>query len=140
MRNSIQAFSLRTLLVLLPVAFIPGALSAQAQCEAQLTPAEIPAGEAAVQVTAEFSEEVGAVTTVQAAGESGLAIASPEDIPRTELAAGDEAPQPITMAMEGNSASIWLNSQQAQEGTYQLALQGDTGTCTAELTVAGGGN
>lgn len=141
MKNPIRTLLTTTLLVALPALLLPGAVSAQAQCEAELTPTEIPAGEAAFQVTADFSEQVGAITMVETAGGSGLAMASPEDIPRADLAAGDEAPRPITMANEGNSATIWLNSQEAEAGTtYQITLQGDSGSCTAELSVAGGGN
>lgn len=139
MCSSIQTHLSRALFLTLVVALVPSTVSAQAQCEAQLTPAEVPAGEAAFQVTAQISEDVGAISTVQPASESGLAMASPEDIPRADLAAGDEAPRPVTMAMEGNSATIWLNSEEAQAGTYEVLLQGEAGSCIAEVSVAAGG-
>lgn len=102
------------------------------QCTAELAPAQVQSGEAAVSVTAVLSEQVGEVTGLEAA-ESGITIASPSDLPRTEMAA-EESPQPINLA-EGNSWTIWINTSQAAPGTYDVTFTGSEGTCQGQLTV-----
>lgn len=102
------------------------------QCTAELAPAQVQSGEAAVSVTAVLSEQVGEVTGVEAPG-SGVAIAAPEDLPRTEMAA-EERPRPINLT-EGNSWTIWLDTSQAAPGTYEVTFTGSEGSCQGQLTV-----
>lgn len=114
------------------LAVVPVDVAAQ-ECEAQLTPSTVPAGEAAVEVTAQLSESVGAVVGVEEA-DGQVSTALPTDVPRTEMAA-EEEPEAIQMSEDGQNVTVWLNTSQAEEGTYEVSFVGDMGTCTAELTV-----
>jgi hypothetical protein len=81
----------------------PDAQSAQV-CTAQVvTPAEIEAGAPAVQLTVAMSADVGEVESLEAES-GGIAVASPQDLPRIELAA-DQAPAPITLDAEADELS-----------------------------------
>jgi hypothetical protein len=103
------------------------------QCTAELAPAQVQSGQTAVSVTAVLSEQVGEVTGLEAP-ESGITVAAPEDLPRTEMAA-EERPQPINLA-EGNAWTIWINTSQAAPGTYDVTFTGSEGTCQGQLTVS----
>ena len=97
------------------------------------------AGEAAVQLTFSLSESIGLVTGVEG-GESGLQIASPEDLACTDMASDEEAPHAIAMASEGLPAAlVWLNTLEAQAGSFEISLIGVEGTCRAEITFEGDG-
>lgn len=122
-------------------ALTPALASAQEQelavCTATVDVASIPAGAAATPVTFSLSESIGEVTGVEA-GESGVRIASPEDLERSEMAT-EEAPKVIEMSAESEGvAQIWLNTLEAQPGTYELTLSSEAGSCTAVVTVEGG--
>lgn len=120
--------------------FVTGAMAqepafpAAAQCTAQASPGEVPAGEAAFRVTFNLSEGIGSVTGVQAAEGSGLALASPGDIPRAEMANPEEEARPIELA-EANAVIVWLSTAGAQAGEYDLTLLGEGGACDATVTV-----
>lgn len=103
-----------------------------AQCTAELAPAQVQGGEAAVALTVVLSEQVGEVTGLEAA-DSGITVASPGDVGRTEMAA-EERPQPIDLA-EGNTWTIWVNTSQATPGTYDVTFTGSEGECQGQLTV-----
>lgn len=114
----------------------PAAPSAQV-CTAQVTPAEIEAGAPAVQLTVAMSAAVGEVESLEAHS-GGIAVASPQDLPRIELAA-DEAPAPITLdaeADEDNTWKVWVTTNEAEPGTHQVTFIGSEGRCTADVTVA----
>lgn len=133
----------------LSVAFVmlPRAVDAQEQqqqqqqeCAVEVTPQQVPAGEAAVSITAQLSEGIGQITALKAEG-SGLALASPDDLQPTEMARGEEegqAPRPVKMAREGNQATVWLSTRDVESGTHPFTLEGENGTCSGELQVAGG--
>lgn len=106
---------------------------APAQCTAQLAPAQIEAGAPAVQLTVVLSEQVGEVNGLEAPG-SGIALAQPGDLPRTEMAA-EEAPQPIKLDEQGNSWTIWLNTTEATPGTHDVTFTAAEGQCRAQITV-----
>lgn len=108
----------------------------QNACTAQVSPASVQVGQKAVQVEATLSQSVGVIKTVDA-GDSGIALASAADLPKSEMARSekDGEPQPIQMAAEGNSATLWLNTSSAKAGDQHLTLQGEKGSCTAQLTV-----
>lgn len=106
-------------------------------CTATVDVASIPAGEAATPVTFSLSESIGEVTGIEA-GESGLRTASPEDLGQSEMAT-EEAPKVIEMSAESEGiAQIWLNTLEAQPGTFEVTLNSETGSCTAVVTVEGG--
>lgn len=106
----------------------------QQQCTAQVTPAQVTAGERAVQVTVETSQQIDALTGIKDS-ESGIALASPEDLPRTEMAAGEPAPRPIEMGAAQNSWNVWLNLEDVEAGEHELVFETNQGECTAVLTV-----
>lgn len=124
----------------LALAIVPGALSAQeAQCTAEVNPAEIEAGQKAVQVTVALSAPAAASVELAAPAESGLSLAAPADIPRSEMAAEEEAPQPIELAAEGgNQVTLWLNTENAEPGTHEFTLEGGENACTGQITISGG--
>lgn len=117
---------------------------AQETCAAEVAPAAVQSGQAAVRVTATLPSDIGAVDEVHAPEESGLALAEPGDIPRKDEMAREgegepRTPEPVTTA-SGESqpvATVWLSTENATPGSYQVALKGETGKCTAELEVSG---
>lgn len=121
----------------------PSALHAQQQsektqesCTAEVTPAPIAPGQKAVAIQAELGQDIGAVTTLKAPEESGLALASPEDFGKQQMSQErGERTEPILMADEDNKARIWLNTADAKTGKHEVTLKGKTGTCTATVTV-----
>lgn len=105
------------------------------ECTAQVSPAEIEAGSEAVRVAVTFSEDIGHVTDVEQENAEGISIASPSDLPREEMAAGEEAPTPIEMGDDGTTWTFWLNTSEAEEGTQSVVFLGGENQCTAELEV-----
>ena len=126
-KTSLSAFALAAALVAVPSV-------AYAQCTAQVSPAQVSAGERAVPVSITVSEPIGEITTVQAAESSGITLAAASDLPREPLAAGS-APQPIAMGDTDNTWAVYLNLADAQPGTHQLIFSSDRGTCSAEVVV-----
>lgn len=126
------------------VALAPGTLAGQEapaqpeQCSADISPATVQAGETATELTAAFSEPLGAIAAIRPDRESGLAVAAPADLPREDMAAEGEEPRPVQMSSDGTSVSVWLNTETAQPGTHQIAFQGENGECLGEVTVEGG--
>jgi hypothetical protein len=111
----------------------PPAAAAAPQCTAKATPAEIPASQTAVRVTLELSAGIGDVSAIEAPEGSGVALAEASDIPREGLANPAEQPQPIQLAAESNTVTLWIKTGQA--GEFSLKLQGANGTCDAAVTV-----
>ncbi|MEX2471171.1 MAG: hypothetical protein WEA34_03270 [Gemmatimonadota bacterium] len=121
------------------VALMPSNANAQdmpdLECTAQVSPAQVEAGTEAVRVTVTFSEDIGDVTGVDQASAHGISIASPMDVPRTEMAVGDETPTPIQMGDDATSWTFWLNTSEAEEGTHSLVFVAGENRCEAELEV-----
>lgn len=125
----------------LVVLLLPQAVDAQEQekhqeCTVEVSPQAIPTGQPAVSVTGQLDRSIGKVDALDA-GESGLALASPEDIGRTEMARteGEEAPRPVEMSRTGNQATVWLNTNDVEAGTHGFVLVGEDGTCRGEIEV-----
>ena len=140
MRNIITSLPV-ALLLAAPLALTPTAVNAQdveapSLCTATVSPAELDAGEAAIHLIASLSEDIGTVTGIQGA-ESGITITSPDALPRVEMSTDEEATKAIAMAEEGNSVGLWLSTERSEAGTYQIVLEGEDGTCRAEVTVKG---
>lgn len=111
------------------------------QCTAEVVPQQIQAGHPAVRVALTLSEAIGPVSGLEAPEASGLAVASPEDLPRSEMAneeAEESTPSPIELGAEGNRVTLWLNTAEAVPGTHAVTLTGEQGSCAAEVTVAEG--
>ncbi len=137
------------LLSALAVALVPGAVLAQEQGEAQaeeavsactveVEPADLPAGEAAVHLLVSPSQDVGAIIGFEAPEESGLVIADVKDIPRSEMAAEDEAeaePKPIELADEANVYTVWLSTADAVAGTFDVRFATTESYCDGRLNV-----
>lgn len=144
MRTRSEQFLSTTLLLALPLALAPAAASAQSsmqeapQCTASVAPVELHAGQAAVQITAALSEDIGPVVTFQGPEDSGLKLADPADIPRAEMANPDQSPQPIVMTPETNSVSLWLSTSGVKPGDYEVQIRSEQKSCTGQLTVTEG--
>lgn len=108
-----------------------------AACTAEVSPAEVPSGSAATELTVTLPDAPGPLTGVEAAPGSGIALASPGDLPRSEMAAeeAEEAPRPIAMGESANSWSIWLNTANATPGRYQLTFNTGMATCRGEVVI-----
>ena len=129
----------------LTIAFAPQALGAQEQqqemerqCTAEVAPEAIQAGAPAVRLIAALSQTIGPVSGLEAPEASGISLASPEDLPRSEMAnEGEEsAPSPIELTGEQNRLTVWLNTEEANPGTHTVTFKGEAGTCQAQVTVA----
>ncbi len=110
-------------------------MTTDAECTAEVTPAQIQAGAPAVRVSVTFSEDIGDVTGVDEANAHGISIASPMDVPRAEMAAGDEVPTPIQMGDDETTWTFYLNTSEAEEGTHPLVFVAGENRCEAELEV-----
>lgn len=104
------------------------------QCTAAIQPAEIEAGQQAVAVTAMLTTPIGGILEVTTSEENGLQVASPEDLPRTEMAA-DSQPTAINMDESGSQVTVWLNTEAAVPGQHEVAFQSAEGSCVGTLTV-----
>lgn len=156
-KHALSALTALAMAVLL----LPGAVDAQEQegqeagaqesCTAQVSPAPVQTGQAAVQATAVLSSDIGAIEDFTVPEESGLALASPGDIPKSEMAKekakGEEKgqekareespPRPVELTRgEQPTAILWLNTREAAAGTYEVALEGKKGACTGTLEVS----
>lgn len=134
------------LLTLLPFALL-GITSEQANaqlpeqeqmtsCNATATPQQVQAGETATQVSVSLSQPVGQIDEFEAQGDAGLKVAEASDLPRTEMAAEAEQPEPIQMS-GANQVTLWLNTEEAQPGSYEFTLTGSEGDCRGTITVGG---
>lgn len=122
------------------VALVPSNVNAQdympeAQCSAQVSPAQIEAGSKAVRVTVTFSEDIGHVTGVEQENAHGIKIASPMDVPRADMATGEPPPTPIQMGDDQAGWTVWLNMSEADEGTHSLVFLAGENRCAGELEV-----
>jgi hypothetical protein len=128
------------ILVATPLALVPALVSAQEPqapqaCVAELTPSEIEGGAAAVKVTVKLSQEIGAVGSIQAEGPSGIKVADPTDLAMTDLASPGQTPQPIQMAADNTTWTLYLNTTAAEPGEHRFALKGISADCAAAVTV-----
>lgn len=130
-----------TLMLGAVAALVPSSATAQdadttdlRACTALVSPAQVPTGAQAVRVTVTLSRDAGPVTGVEE-GPEGIILASPEDVPRTEMAAGDEPPDPVWMDADGDTWTLWLNTSEAEEGTHALRFVAETSRCVGELEV-----
>lgn len=113
------------------------------ECTAEVSPAQVEAGSEAVRVTVTLSEDIGTVTGLEQKDPEqleqehahGITLASPMDVPRTPMAAGDEAPTPVQMGADQLTWILWLNTSEAEEGTHSVFFVAGENRCAAELDV-----
>lgn len=122
------------------VALMPSNVNAQdlmpdLECSAQVQPAQVEAGAEAVRVSVTFSEDIGDVTGVDQEASHGISIASPMDVPRAPMAAGDPPQTPIQMGDDALTWTFWLNTSEAEEGTHSLIFVAGENRCEAEIEV-----
>ncbi|HUG01833.1 MAG TPA: hypothetical protein VML95_08210, partial [Longimicrobiales bacterium] len=144
------------LLAALFVGLVPGAVLAQEQdeveveveveeitgCTVEVDPAELPAGEAAIHALATLSENLGPLTGFEAPEESGIVIADAANIPRAEMAnEGEEevAPLPIELGAEANVFTVWLSTEEAVPGAFDVRFTTAEGYCGARINVVTAG-
>jgi hypothetical protein len=109
--------------------------SSMAQCSATVSPTEIQAGNPAEKLSITLSSPVGEIDEFEAE-DSNLSLSEASDLPRTELAAETEEPEPITMSETGNEVTVYVNSTEAEPGTYPFTLTGADGECQGSITVS----
>lgn len=133
---------LSALALVAALAIVPADITAQDQpiggeqaCTVEFQPQQVAAGSNAVPVTITVSEPIGPVTGLNADEMSGIKLATAADLPRTEMAAGEEQPQPIRMGEGENTWIVWLNLAEAQEGTHELSFTSTQGECAGSLEV-----
>ncbi len=102
-------------------------------CTAEVLPVEIASGAMAVRLTVALSADVGDVTSMESAEDSGIAVSAPADLPRIPLAT--EEPAAITAGMGDNTWTVWVNTSETDPGTHAVTFVGSEGRCTADLTV-----
>ena len=138
MINALPKTTLAAAITAAALGFAPGAQAQEAPtldaCVAEASPLQVPAAAPAVQVTFNLSEDIGAIGDIEASESSGLAVAAPEDMPRTEMSADPSEAQPIQMTGQ-NVWILWLNTENAEAGEHEFQVVGTDGTCTATLTV-----
>lgn len=126
-----------------PLALLASTASAQEEegdpCTADLSPASIRVESPAMRVTARLSRNVGEITAVDGPGASGVRLSTSAELELMAKAAQeDEDPeQPIALSADGHTATLWLNTEDAEPGRYTITLEGETGTCTSEITIDG---
>ena len=146
MRKAIHTALPAAFVAAVGLALAPASAHAQAQaqkpaaqegCTAQLTPAAVAPGQKAVEVVAALSTDVGAVNEVKAQEGSGVALAQPDNLPKSQMSRSDkgDAPEAIEMAKRGNSATLWLSTADASPGEHSIVLKGEKGQCTAKLSI-----
>ena len=105
----------------------------QQACVAEVTPAQVAAGQAAVRLTVALSQNAGEIRSINGA-QSGIALAQPTDLPRTELSAGGQQPRPIAMGAGQNTWTVWVNTTNARPGTHAVGFVANS-PCAGEVTV-----
>lgn len=116
---------------------LPLAANAQEQeqgCVAEVNPVAV--GQIA-EVWGTFPTPFGEVTGVEAPAESGLALAADEDIEPVEMASEEENAEKEALAELETTSIFWLDARTATAGTYTITLEGEGGSCMAEITVEG---
>jgi hypothetical protein len=132
-------------------------------CTVTLQPTDLPAGQEAVHVMGTLSGDFGPVTGFEASTESGLAIAEADDIPLDEMANEEvEAVEeievetdveegeveveveaeteeleysPIVAGAEPNTFSLWLSTENAAAGAFDVIFTTAEASCDATVTV-----
>lgn len=162
----------------LSIALVPGAADAQEAeakaeaevkmekqetCTVELAPAAVQVGQPAVRLIATLGSDIGDVSDIRASEESGIVLAQPAAIPRTETSreveveveadedevetetkveteteVEGEAPQPIVMVTgeEQPTATLWLSTENATPGTHVVVLKGESGKCKTEIEIS----
>jgi hypothetical protein len=109
-------------------------------CTATVLPSQVEAGQTAERLSISLSSAIGEVSEFTTAEETaGLSVADAADLPASEMAAEEEEQEPIEMADTGDSVTIWLNTADAQAGTYEFTLKGADGECTGSIEVTDSG-
>jgi hypothetical protein len=135
--NTLTRRSLALVALCTGIVAVPTEVSAQ-ECSVQIVPAELEHGLKAVPVTITMSQAVGAVTGVDAPRGSGIVLASPSDLPRTEMASVEGQPRPIKMGEAENVWTVWLNVAEAKAGAHNLSFTGQEGRCAGRLVIREG--
>lgn len=129
------------LLGVAPLALLVSTASAQEEeagaCTADLTPASIRVESPAVRVTARLSENIGEITAVDGPGESGVRLSTTAELELMARAAEEEPEEPIALSADGHTATLWLNTEDAEPGRHTITLEGETGTCTSDIAIDG---
>lgn len=117
------------------IAVVPATASAQEQeqgCVAELNVVQV--GQIA-EVWATFPTPFGEVTALRVPEESGLILASGEDVEKVQMSSEAETPEKEALAKLDTTTIFWVDTREAAAGTYEIALEGEGGSCSASITV-----
>jgi hypothetical protein len=134
-------------------------------CTVTLQPTDLPAGEEAIHVMGTLSGDFGAVTGFEAPAESGITLAETDDIPLDEMANDEvevvdeveveaeveegeveveaEAEMEteeleysaIEAGTEPNTFTVWLSTEAAAAGAFDVSFTTAEAACDATVTV-----
>lgn len=114
----------------------------QAERQGQADVPTVESGKAAVTLQVQVSEGLRQITEFAAAEGSGLRLASEDDLSTTDMTrTGDQEqsqPQPISMDEGSRTATVWVNTEEASPGTYQVSFRGGETQCDTQLRVKDG--
>lgn len=126
-----------------PLAILVSGASAQEEdgtCTAELSPASIRVESPAIRVTARLSADIGEITAVDGPDESGVRLSSTAELElmaRTADTDDTDTEEPVALSGDRQTATLWLNTEDATPGRYTIALEGETGVCTSDITIDG---
>lgn len=103
----------------------------------QETPTVKP-GQTAVALQVQLSGNLRQITDFSADQRSGLELASEDDLGRVDMARTEEEGQKMQPISNegGQTATVWINTENAEPGTYQVSFRGQNAKCDTQIKVA----
>lgn len=123
-----------------PLAILASSASAQEEdgaCKAELSPGSIRVESPAIRVTARLSRDIGEITALDGPDESGVRLSSTAELELMAKTTDADPEDPVALSADGHTATLWLNTEDAEPGRYTITLEGETGACTSDITVDG---
>lgn len=119
--------------------FAPLAAHAQDEaspvCTAQIAAAQV--GTIAG-VATKFPTPFGQVDRLDAPEDSGIRLATSEEVEQVKMSAEDSGEELVEMSNDPTQSILWIDTRNSSPGTYSVLLYNSEGdTCTGEVTVQG---
>lgn len=87
-------------------------------------------------IAAEFSTAFGEVSSLDAPEDSGLRLATSEDVEQVEMSAEESGEGPVELSNDPTRTILWIDTRDSNPGTYSVLLHNaEGGTCAGEVTV-----
>lgn len=117
----------------------------QARTQHQQETPTVKPGQQAVALQVQLSGNLRQITDFSADENSGLELASEDDLGRADMAArteeeGQQQKQPISMERGSQTATVWINTEDAEQGTYQVSFRGNNSKCDTQIRVSENGS